>query len=185
VVDRVAVVRLFVAIFPPEEARADLQRRLTGAVRHGRRPGVRLTPVERWHISLNVLGEVPEARLPEVENALAAVPRPGRFPLRLAGCGVFGKAGSNVLWSAVEGDLAALKDLHTGVRSALATHDLPHDGRPLIPHMTVAYARSVELRAVLADYGGPTWTADAFALVQSRFADGGGYAHLSTWPLAG
>jgi 2'-5' RNA ligase len=169
-------VRLFVGIFPPEEACADLRRRLTA--------GVRLTPVERWHITLNFLGEVPEARLSEVEGALAAVPRPARFPLRLAGGGSFGKAGSTVLWSAVEGDLAALTALHDGVRSALSAGGLPHDQRPLVPHLTVAYARSAELRGELATYAGPTWTAHEFVLVHSRFDRGGGYQRVGAWPLA-
>jgi 2'-5' RNA ligase len=90
---------LFVAVFPPEEARADLRRHLTAGPRaagQAARP-VRLTPVERWHVTLAFLGEVDAARLPEIERAIAAVPPRASIALRIAGGGSFGgQDGSDV-----------------------------------------------------------------------------------------
>jgi 2'-5' RNA ligase len=171
-------VRLFVAVFPPEDLCVHLRGAVTGA---GRR--IRLTPVERWHITLAFLGEVAPERLPDVMDALSSVKSPGLITLRISGGGSFGKGRSTALWAGIDGDLTALGDLQARVRSALAAGDLPHDGRPFTPHLTVAYANSAEVRGALADYAGPTWTAEGFALVYSRHAEGGGYEILRTWGL--
>ncbi len=171
-------VRLFVAVSPPEDHLADLRRAV------GRSPaGVRLTPVERWHITLAFLGEVAPERLPDVMDALSSVKSPGLITLRISGGGSFGKGRSTVLWAGIDGDLGALGELQARIRSALAARDLPHDDRPFTPHLTVAYADSAAVRGALADYAGQTWTANEFALVHSRYADGGGYETLRTWPV--
>jgi RNA 2',3'-cyclic 3'-phosphodiesterase len=175
-------VRLFVAVFPPEDHLADLRRQVTGALaRAGKK--VRLTPVERWHITLAFLGEVGPERLPDVADALSSVRPPGPIRLRMSGSGSFGKGRSSVLWAGIDGDLAALGDLQARVRSALAADGLPHDDRPFTPHLTVAYATSAEARDALREYAGPTWTAEEFVLVHSRHAEGGGYETLRSWPL--
>jgi 2'-5' RNA ligase len=180
-------VRLFVAVFPSDEARADLKRRLASATRAGDRRSrdtVRLTPADRWHITLRFLGEVADERQADVERALDGAAARETFALRLAGGGRFGKGSSTALWAGVDGDLAALADLHAGVRDALNAGGLTGDDRPLTPHLTVAYARDNGVLRTLVDYVGPQWTVDEFVLVRSRYADGGGgYQNLRSWPL--
>jgi 2'-5' RNA ligase len=162
--------RLFVAIFPPEDLLADLRRQVAG---------FRLTPVERWHITLAFLGEVEPERLPEVEAALDGVRAPGPIKLRMSGGGSFGKGRSTAMWAGVDGDLAALNELHGQIRRALGIGD----ERPFTPHLTVTYAGSAAVRDALSGYAGPTWTAGEFVLVHSRHADGAGYEHLRAWQL--
>ena len=170
--------RLFVAIFPPEEARAHLRGRITEALASaGRR--VRLTPVERWHLTLSFLGEVEPERLPDVHGALDGVSRSGPITLRMAGGGSFGRGRSAPLWAGLEGDLRGLADLHAGIRDGLAGAGLPYETRPLTPHVTVAYAQSPEVREVLSGYAGPAWAAEEYVLVHSRH----GYRTLRGWPL--
>ncbi len=172
--------RLFVAVFPPEEVVADLRRRLAPAA--GRT--VRLTPAERWHVTLAFLGDVEPERRPDVERALDDVTPPGPVRLRISGGGAFGgRRRSAVLWAGLDGDLARLADLHAALRRALVAGGLPHDERPFTPHLTVAYASSPEVREALRDYAGPPWTADEVVLVQSLHAVGGGYRRLRAWPL--
>ena len=154
--------RLFVAIFPPAEAGWDLRRCLLAA---GRR--VRLTPIERWHVTLAFLGEVAEEQQPEIERALDQVSVPKGIELRLRGGGRFGK----VLWAGVDGDLGRL---HSNVCAAL---DLPD--RDFVPHLTVAYRDDPGLRAALEGYAGPAWALDETALVRS--VPGEGYTTLRTW----
>jgi 2'-5' RNA ligase len=173
---------LFVAVFPPEDVLAELRRGLTTALAAAGRK-VRLTPVDRWHLTLAFLGEVEADRLPDVERALAAVAPPGPLRLRLSGGGSFGRARSAVLWAGVDGDLDGLARLHAGLRGALVATGLPHDERPFTPHLTVAYANSAEIRDALRDHAGATWTADEFVLVRSLNAEGGGYRRLRAWPL--
>jgi len=173
-------VRLFVAVFPPADLLAGLRREVTAA-RVGQR--VRLTPVERWHITLAFLGEVGSERLPDVVDALSGVKSPGAITLRMSGGSSFGTGRATALWAGIDGDLAALGDLQGGIRSALAASDLPHDDRPFTPHLTVAYADNAAVRGALTEHAGPTWTAEEFVLVHSRHTEGGGYEMLRRWPL--
>jgi 2'-5' RNA ligase len=179
---------LFVAVFPPAEARAHLRHRLAGA-HSGKGSGVRpfrLTPMDRWHVTLAFLGEVAPPRLSEVERAVATVSPRDPITLRIAGGGSFGGRGrSGVLWAGLSGDVPALAEVHADLRDALVAADLPHDARPFTPHLTVAYAQDRDVRAALDGYAGPAWTADAMVLVHSRHAEGGGYHHVRNWPLTG
>ena len=173
------------------------------AGRHGlERAGLRLTPVERWHLTLVFLGEVADERLGEVERALDGVPdarrisreptrgpaggpgrrQPGRaIELRLAGAGRFDNRGSSALWTGVAGDLAGLSGLHVDLRAALALAGLPADERAFRPHLTIAYSRGGRATVALTDYAGPAWCVDEFVLVRSRVNEGGGYDHLGAW----
>ncbi|MCA2214509.1 RNA 2',3'-cyclic phosphodiesterase [Jidongwangia harbinensis] len=203
--------RLFVAVFPPEGARAHLRHRLAaahehsasegdtgdtraGGVRVTARDGVRgagrrvrpfrLTPMDRWHVTLAFLGEVDPPLLPDVDHAVASVPPRDPITLRIAGGGSFGGRGrSGVLWAGLTGDVPALAEVHAYLRNALVAMGLPHDARPFTPHLTVAYAQDRGVRAALDDYAGPAWAAEEIVLVHSRHAEGGGYEHVRRWPL--
>jgi RNA 2',3'-cyclic 3'-phosphodiesterase len=171
--------RLFVGIFPPEDVRAELLRRLREA---GGSSGqaVRLTPVDRWHLTLMFLGEVADGDLDAVEPAIshAVDGARGGLRLRLSGGGTFG----DVLWAGVDGDLDGLRRLHHELLGAFEAAGLPVDMRPLTPHLTVSY-RGKGLLQALRGYAGPEWTADEVVLVHSRHADGGGYETLRRWSL--
>ncbi|UQU64567.1 RNA 2',3'-cyclic phosphodiesterase [Couchioplanes caeruleus] len=159
--------RLFVAVYPPDGVRRDLRRRLDAAV-SGRR--VRLTNIEKWHVTLAFLGEVSPDRLPAAERALATVPVPRGRELRIRGGGGFGR---RVTWAGVDGELG---DVAAAVRAALTEAGLPFDDRPFTPHLTVLYAHDDAVRAALDDYEGPAWQLDRIELVRSD--PGGTYTTL-------
>jgi 2'-5' RNA ligase len=180
---------LFVAVFPPEPVRVDLERRLAGlrvtaAAAGGRR--VRRTPPGKWHVTLAFLGELPDARVADVEDAVGRAVQTPRSPVvRLAGGGSFGRGRSAVLWVGVAGDLAGLGDLHQDLRQSLEGAGLPSEDRPFTPHLTVAYPgekfEPSHLRADrddLAGYAGPEWRVDEVVLVRSR---AGTYEPVRTW----
>jgi len=146
-------VRLFVAVYPPDDVRRDLRRRL-GAV-----ATKRLTALEKWHITLAFLGEVPPDGLPA---ALATVPVPKGRELRIRGGGSFHR---RVTWAGVEGELG---DVAADVRAALAGAGVSCDARPFTPHLTVMYAHDEAVLTALADYEGPAWTLDSIELVRSE-----------------
>ena len=137
---------------------------------------VRLTAIDKWHVTLAFLGEVPAERLPDVERALDAVTVPRGVELRLSGGGQFGRDRSTVLWAAVDGDLGPL---HAEVHEKLEAAGLPHDDRDFTPHLTVAYAQDDALRRVLGGYRGPSWKLHEIALVRSDPNEG--YTRLRTW----
>jgi 2'-5' RNA ligase len=161
-------VRLFVALFPPIGVLSSLAARLDGRGR--------LTPTERWHITLRFLGEVADDDLADLERALDGIPRAGKISLHLAGGGAFGNGRSTAVWAGVRGEVRALTALHDAVADALGV-----EPGPFTPHLTVAYADNGDVRQALEGYTGPEWTADEFVLVRSRH----GYDRLRSWPLAG
>ena len=156
------------AVFPGEDARLDLKRRLPA--------GSRSTRPEKWHLTLAFLGEVPEERTGDAAHVLSSVPRPGPITLRLAGGGRFG----SVLWAGLAGDVAALAAFREDVGSALAAAGFPIDGRPFRPHLTVSYRYDRRIVEALTDYAGPSWPVDEFTLVRSA---GGEYHRLQGWPI--
>jgi 2'-5' RNA ligase len=160
-------VRLFVAVYPPADVCRDLRRRLVGT---GER-AVRLTPIDRWHVTLAFLGEVPAERLPRIEQALDAVTVPKGTELRLRGGGRFGKGRSTVLWAGVDGDLSTL---HRDISERLGMLD-----REFTPHLTVAYRDDPVVRLALDSYAGPAWALDEIALVRS--VPNEGYTTLKSW----
>jgi 2'-5' RNA ligase len=158
---------LFVAVFPPDEVSWHLRRSLIAAGR----PEVRLTPIDRWHVTLAFLGEVAEERLPEIERALDQVAVPKGTELRLRGGGRFGGGRSTVLWAGVDGDLRGLR------ADVCARLGLPD--RDFTPHLTVAYKDDPRVRAALDGYAGPSWPLRETALVRS--IPGEGYTTLRSW----
>ena len=152
-------------MFPPAPAREAL---------HGGLPTAsRLTPIEKWHLTLVFLGDAPVST---VVPLLADVPSPGPFELRLSGGGQFGSAA----WVGVEGDLAQLTELREDVRDALTLGGFPSDDRPFRPHLTVSYHSDGALRRALAAHRGDPWPVTSFELVSSAE---GRYERLAAWPL--
>jgi len=194
-------VRVFVALFPPPPAVADLESfvatlNIGKATAAGR--DVRLDAPDRWHVTVAFLGEVDEEGVAAVERAVATVaeawPREhaGLPPLRLADGGRFGSGPSTVLWAGLHGDLGRLTDLAGQVNHELTQVGLPSgDGKPFRPHLTLARCgdrlTAEEVAADLArlhQYAGPTWKVDELVLVRSHLGDDHRYERLRSWPLS-
>jgi 2'-5' RNA ligase len=194
-------VRLFVAVYPPAAAGADLEAvvgrlRLGAAAAGGANVGLTARP--RWHLTLAFLGEVADGRAPEAATALAAgVSRwraGGGSPprLRLAGGGRFGRRRFTVLWVGLTGDIEGLRRLAGEVRRGLRRAGLPYDDRkPFRPHLT--FARPGERLAAadlaadlasLAEYAGPWWRVDAVALMRSQLGPKPVHEPIAATPLA-
>lgn len=189
--------RLFVAAYPPAPVVTDLAIAVTKlSIWHAAADGinVRLAPPEQLHVTLAFLGEVPDARLPDVEAAVAAgvAARPEQLEVRLAGGGRFGRGRFTVLWVGLSGETAGLVELSTAVRRQLRRSRLPFDVKPLRPHLTIARpgdrlppGQVAEDLAALDGYEGPKWTVDGLHLVRSYQGPKPRYEHLAVWPLDG
>jgi len=180
-------VRLFVALWPPEQAVKELADAIAGV--RALEPAVRWTRTEQWHLTLAFLGEVAEERLPELNGRLArAARRHPALSLRFAGSGRFG---DRVLWTRVEGDREPLRHLAASAAAAARRSGVAVDDRPYRPHLTLARgARGADMRplvAALASYAGTGWTAEQLHLVRSRLGKGPGrtsaYDTVAAWPL--
>ena len=123
--------RLFVAVDLPRSIRTRLSF-LAGGI-----PGLRWVPPEDYHGTLRFIGELPNWRADEVDQALANIRVPA-FPLQLAGVGIFEKAGkTSSLWIGVE-RTPALDHLQTKIETALTRAGVERERRRFAPHVTMA-----------------------------------------------
>ena len=133
--------RLFVAIDTPEPVR----QRLAGL--GGGIPGARWTPPEQFHLTLRFIGEVADATLDDIAEALAMVDL-APFSIRLKGVGHFPPRGSpRVLWAGVE-DATTAARLHDRIEARLRRLGLPPDDRRFAAHITLARLRNAPIGRV-------------------------------------
>ena len=115
--------RLFVAVWPPEDALRELR-----AMPRPEMDGLRWTAPERLHVTLRFLGQCNES---EVEAALAGAD----LPAARATMGPRAKRlGRGVLMIPVQG----LDDLAAAVEAAVSPAGLPPPDHPFTGHLTVA-----------------------------------------------
>lgn len=127
--------RLFAALTLPE----DLRSRLAGM--QGGIEGARWVPAENMHITLSFVGEVPEASVGDIVDALDGVRGTG-FPVTVSGAGRFGTGDrARALWFGVDKSDGILS-LHAKIEQALARAGFPPEGRKYTPHVTAARFRS-------------------------------------------
>lgn len=123
--------RLFVAIRPPVEIRAQLLGLMAGV------PGARWQDDAQLHLTLRFIGEVDSHRADDIAAALAGVRQP-RFEIALNGLGRFERRGRpEALWAGVAPH-DALAHLHRKVDQALVRAGFTPEGRAYLPHITLA-----------------------------------------------
>ncbi len=185
--------RLFVAINLPEEERARLEQEVR-ALRGARLP-VRWVAADALHLTLKFLGEVPDARVGEIEHALKEVAGAfAPFRLELRGLGAFPNPRSpRVVWVGVHAP-AELGRLAGAVEEAMAGLGFPRENRPFSPHLTLGRA---ERDARPGDFRPLAALAERFtfrAEVEARSADlmrshlsprGARYERILAAPLTG
>lgn len=139
--------RLFFGLSPSDEARLSvsaLSRRAEAL-----NPG-RYTIPQNYHITLAFLGDVPQARLHDAQEALercvSRFPAPYVAPGRLD---YFGRAQNGILILRCESD-PDLAPLHEALTKELQARSLPFDSGPFAPHITLARHARIEEDALRA-----------------------------------
>ncbi|WP_129633489.1 RNA 2',3'-cyclic phosphodiesterase [Candidatus Oscillochloris fontis] len=131
--------RLFIALDLPSPVRATLAATQTRLRRSDL--AVRWAAVEGMHLTLQFLGESDPSLVPALLAGLAAIPPPA-FHLQLAGLGVFPTPQRpRVVWVGLNGDLAALHDLHAQVLAATRPLGFLPEARTFAPHLTLGRVR--------------------------------------------
>jgi 2'-5' RNA ligase len=120
-----------------QRATAELQRLRAVA------PHARFVKAEGVHLTLVFLGEVEEARLPSLREALEPLgPRHAPFVLSVGGGGSFGSPSRpRVLWADVRGATDALKALQADTAAALQPLGFEPEHREYTAHLTLARAK--------------------------------------------
>jgi 2'-5' RNA ligase len=157
--DDLGNVRLFVAVeLHPDVVLAaarivDTLRRRTA--RLAPRARVTWVPAERMHVTLAFIGSVDRTRAASVTARLAPPLPAAGFDLTIAGLGAFpGKGPPRVLWAGVTAGREQLADLEREISGRLAELQVPDEGRPYHPHLTLARVRDpagLRVRALLDD----------------------------------
>jgi RNA 2',3'-cyclic 3'-phosphodiesterase len=152
-------VRLFFALWPNAVTRARLDR--WGQALH-EVCGGRRTRADNLHLTLAFLGNVADARLAEVEAAMARV-APRRFLLTLDQPGHWKKNG--IAWAGTSAVPAELEALAAELRASLAAASLPFDPQPFAVHVTLL--RDARAPAAMPALEPIAWPVDGYALVAS------------------
>src|SRR5690349_14152020 len=117
--------RLFLGLDLPEEVVGRLEGLLEEL-----RPAARIqwSPPANLHVTTKFIGEWPEERLRELQNALAGVPRRNAIAVRIAGLGFFPNARSpRVFWCGIEAP--GLKELAADTDRATAALGIESEKR--------------------------------------------------------
>lgn len=185
--------RLFVALSPPPEVRADLERVVDVLRASAPDHGLRWSAVDQWHLTLTFLGEVDDTLLEELTQRLErAATRSHPLALRIAGGGGFGSTRSaRVLWAGIDGDTQPLRRLADKTTAAARRTGLDVQQGRYHPHLTLARLKQpADVRPLveqLETYAGPGWRADHLQLVRSHLAQGPGrsarHETIAEWPL--
>ena len=167
--------RLFVAVVPP----VDVVEHLDDFLAVRREAGeFRWTVPDQWHLTLAFLPAVADRHLDDLVDRLTRAGHRRRpFDLTLRGGGAFPNAAhAKVLYADLAQQADDLPHLATGVRAACAKAGAEPDGGRFRAHLTLARIGKPQdvtnWVRVLDTYEGPTWTVDAFSLIESHLGEG-------------
>jgi 2'-5' RNA ligase len=172
--------RLFVALEVPEPVRREVARRVAGL--RDRLPRARWVDTSIIHLTLLFLGQVEEAKVEGLTDALrAAFARHEAMELRLSGGGTFPpRRPARVAWIGLQApaELAALQADATA--AAVAAIGFTPEERPFNPHVTLArcepnWPRDAAEKFAAAFPGaiGQPWVADHGVLFESKLSPRG------------
>lgn len=145
--------RLFVALPLPADVKAELeaaQQRLRRSASHP----VRWVAPGSIHLTLQFLGDVPDANVPVILDALQqkSIPVTG-VRLQLAAMSAFPHLRRpQTIWMGVAGNVAGLEQMQRAVATVLAPLGFPSEDRPFQAHLTlgrVCREATSDQRAVL------------------------------------
>lgn len=128
--------RLFTGIDLPSEMLLRLERLISAL-----RPEalIKWSPLDNLHITTKFIGEWPEARLPEIQTALASITLPTPFEIEIRELGWFPHERSpRVLWAGIQGG-ERLRQLALNTEELLQKAlGVALENRPYEPHLTLA-----------------------------------------------
>jgi 2'-5' RNA ligase len=181
--------RLFVALELTEAVRAALRALVARLEPAG--ADLRWVRPDGMHLTLKFIGELPEAKLPAIREALARVRSARPVALEFRGLGYFpNERRPRVFWVGVEAS-DNLPVLAADVEAALEPLGVPRESRPFAPHLTLGRFKSPnrlerlqqEIARLPATEFGRVETAE-FALFQSRLSPRGAeYTRLESFPF--
>jgi|SRR6185437_10213452 len=183
--------RLFIAIELPESVREVLMeaaRPLKAAC-----PEASWVRAENLHVTLKFLGEVPESQVKDVCDSLEGVSVTGTANVAVGGLEFFPPRGpARVIVLGLNGEVELIHRIFREIDRTTAEIGFPLEGRPFVPHITLARARRTiqgSARKTLPELlrwtgAPPEFEVTSFSLIESRLKPGGPeYVRLATFPM--
>lgn len=179
-----ATARVFFALWPTPEVADRL-----GDIAHDSALafGGRATRRDTIHLTLAFLGNVPEARLPELSIAAASVGGEP-FAIKVDQLGFWSH--NHLLWAGCQAPSAQLNGLSSQLRKSLARAGfrIGGEGRDFAPHITlvrrVPEATAPSENRPLPSIEPLTWRNERFVLVRSTLTElGSSYQIIEEFPL--
>ena len=128
--------RLFVALEIPSEVRENLAALLDSLRSISKDP--RWVRPQNLHVTLKFLGEIAEAKVEDIRNALREKRSEQAVTLDFRGLGFFpNEKHPRVFWAGIEAS-ANLKTLAANIDGATEKLGIPREQRPFSPHLTLA-----------------------------------------------
>lgn len=164
--------RMFTAVLPTDELRADLDVLLES--RRDVDPTLRWSRPDGWHLTLSFMGDVaPRSVDTLAENLAGLAAKTSRFPLRVEGGLAFPNSSrAKVLALGVSDGNAELAALSAGARRAASRAGIEPDGARFVGHLTLARSRTgVEARrwvGLFDSFPGWSWQPTEICLVESK-----------------
>jgi 2'-5' RNA ligase len=142
--------RLFVSLPVPPEIRGRIFKFARELDSHMPAEAVRWAPEEQIHLTLQFLGKVDTAAVPDLERALDnAVQGIGSMRLEAVGLGAFPSLrNARVIWIGLEGDTDSLLRLWAQVAEATRQWCEKEEARKFSPHLTIGRVREPQGRAI-------------------------------------
>ncbi len=133
-----ATLRLFIAVELPQEVVRHLTD-ITATLQGLRIPGVRWISLQGVHLTLKFLGNTPVDQVSSITAAMSnAAQGVSPFTVHVHGFGAFpNMRNPRVVWTAIQGDLNALRELQHRLEERLENAGFARDGRPFSPHLTI------------------------------------------------
>ncbi|ABR47000.1 2'-5' RNA ligase [Alkaliphilus metalliredigens QYMF] len=128
--------RVFIAIELEEEVKKKvekIQKKLKSYAQKGK-----FTDPGNFHLTLRFIGEVGEAEIKSIKNAIEkTATKEGFFELVMDQVGSFPKKNKEIVWVGVKGELDRLQNLYKDLEDALEGEGFLKEGRQYNPHITL------------------------------------------------
>jgi 2'-5' RNA ligase len=168
--------RTFIAVRCPDEIKkqlAAIQKEIGGL------GDLRMVEPGNIHLTLRFLGEVEDAKVPDIVEALGGI-RKTPFQVSIKGIGAFpGPKSPRVVWAGVEKGVKELEELHKGIDSILEKFRFERDER-FACHYTIARVKYVKDKNALSeaiekykDIEFGSFTAEGMDLMESKLTPNG------------
>ena len=185
--------RLFIAVDLDGAAKAELVAEQKRVAARAKGSAIRWVRAEHLHLTLVFLGEVAEALVPRVIEAIDAGVDHQAFDAVFSGLGVFPERGApRTLWVGAATGATELRALQHTLAARLAPLGIALDRRPFTPHLTLGRwkeSRSADRRRALEATEPPVVArshVDHATLYHSRLtAEGPTYTELARATLLG